>query len=712
MVMNPSSKTLLYKLARLCGIQTVYHDVSHRRCQASVESLLAVLRSLGVDVAGLQDVPSALREKQQEFWQKMLPPVAVAWDGQPCRLQLRLPQSLSSATIACDLALETGERHRWISQATALPTLETCELEGVPYAVKLLPLPAMNYGYHRLAVELSGRSAKIMVISAPRMAYISENGEDDRAWGVFLPLYALHSEESWGGGDFSDLEKLMDWTAGMGGRMVATLPILATPPTELYEPSPYLPGSRLLWNEFYLDIGKIPELSRCPEAQESMASESFNREIGSLRKAKLVDYQRQMMLKRNVLEKLCRCFFAEVSERQDSLRRFARANPVVDDYARFMATAEKQHRPWCLWPQPLRDGNIGQNDYHEESRRYHLYVQWLCHERVQALSRKARERGMRWYLDLPLGVHPDGYDTWCHRDIFAQDISAGAPPDTVFTAGQDWLFPPLHPEKIREQGYGYIIAYLRHHLQHAGILRIDHVMQLHRLFWIPRGFGPAQGVYVRYPAEELYAILALESHRYRAIIVGEDLGTVAPEVRPAMSRHGLHRMYVLHYELAGEEGLRHRIPRHSVASLNTHDMPPFAAFWQGLDIKQRKELGLLTSQAAKKEIEQRQIIKKSLLPFLHQKNWLKKKVDSFSVFKACLAYLSDSRARFVLVNLEDLWGETQPQNVPSTRGKYPNWHRKARHSFDCFCQWPAVTGTLKLVDCLRKRSSRLKQELQ
>jgi len=701
-----SSVRSLHQLARIYGVQTAYYDMNYRRQQASDESLLAVLRSLGAPVANLQDVPSAWRERQQELWQRPLEPVIVAWDGRPPEIQVKLPSVTAEAALKCHLKLGTGEQQSWEWHGIDLPVIESQEIEGTQYVVKQLPIPIrLPWGYHQLTAEMPGGSQETLIISAPQKAYVPKEKPGEWVWGVFIPLYALHTDRSWGSADFSDLEALAMWMAGMGGRVVATLPFLATFSDESFEPSPYLPVSRLAWSEFYLDINKVPELRKCPSAQELLASSSFQKGIKALRRSSLVDYHRQMALKRRVLEELCRCFFAEASCRIDDLKHFTSLNPVVGEYARFRATCEKQRASWRSWPQPLRDGVLREDDYNGEKERYHLYVQWLAHQQMEDVSKQARDKGVQLYLDLPLGVHPDGYDVWRERDAFIPDTSAGAPPDAVFSQGQNWEFPPLHPGKIREQGYRYIIAYLRHHLRHAGILRIDHVMGLHRLFCIPKEMKASQGVYVRYQAEELYAILALESHRHKAIIVGEDLGTVPSYVRPAMKKHDLHRMYVLHYELATNprKGL-FPASRNSVASLNTHDMPPFAAFWQGLDIEERRKLGLLDKEGAREERRTRQNITGALGSFLRRKGWLKGAgEDTYSALKACLSFLAGSQAHIVLVNLEDLWLETKPQNVPSTKEEYPNWRRKAQYSLEECCHMPQVLDTLQTIDKLRKQ---------
>jgi len=702
-----SGVRFLHQLARLYGVQTAYYDVNHHRQQASEESLLAVLRSLGAPVASVQDVPSAWRERQQVLWQRVIEPVVVAWNGESLPVDIRLPLSASDGNLKCHLKLESSEQLRWEWHGADFEVLKAANVEGRPYVVKQLPLPnRLPLGYHRLTLELLGRQEGSVIVSCPLKTYTPPVEREDRSFGVFLPLYALHSEKSWGSGDFSDLQNLIAWVAGMGGRVVATLPLLATFLDESSEPSPYLPASRLFWNEFYLGINVIPELEGCPSAQALLESSSFQNEIKALRNLPLVDYQRQMTLKREVLKELCRCLFAGASGRLEELHRFAEANSLVEDYARFRAACEKHRNPWRLWPHPLRDGTLTDGNYDEENKRYHLYVQWLAHQQIESVFKEARAKGVQLYLDLPLGVRPDGYDVWREREAFIPGAYAGAPPDAVFTNGQNWGFPPLHPERIREQGYRYVIACLRHHLRCAGILRIDHVMSLHRLFCIPKGLEAAHGVYVRYQAEELYAILAVESHRHKAIIVGEDLGTVPSYVRPAMRRHNLHRIYVVHYELASD--LRRGLPpvsSNSVASLNTHDMPPFAAFWQGLDIEEWRRIGLLDKAGVEEEKNRLLSMKKALVTFLQDRDWLQGAAnDIAAVLKACLSFLAASQARMVLVNLEDLWLEIQPQNIPSTRKEYPNWRRRAKYTFEEFCQMPQVVDTLLMINELRKRN--------
>jgi len=587
-----------------------------------------------------------------------------------------------------------------------LPSAQAATVEGERYVVKAVDLPeGLPAGYHRLTADVGGKTAETLVIAAPRKAHAPRGEAGEKAWGVFLPLYALNSRRSLGSGDLTDLAALMEWVSGLGGRVVGTLPLLAAFLSEPFNPSPYAPASRLFWNEFYLDVARVPEFSACAPAREIVSSPGFREEADALRASPLVDYRRGMALKRAVLEQLARCFYSgNDSGRRGAFEQFLAANPDAEEYAVFRATGERQRTPWPAWPVPFRDRAIPPEAYDEEAKRYHLFAQWAFDEQFGALSKAFRERGESLYLDLPLGVSYDSYDVWRNRDLFVLDVAAGAPPDDFFTQGQDWGFPPMHPARIREEGFRYYRACLRHQLRHAGIQRIDHVMGLHRFFWVPKGMKAGEGTYVRYPADELYAVLSLESSRHSARIVGEDLGTVPPYVRPAMGRHGLSRMFVVQFGLSPDPARVLRpVPAGSLGCVNTHDMPPFAAFWAGLDIDDRVALGLLDEKGSREERERRARLKEALASFLCRKGWLEEaSPGAEAALAACLSYLAESRAGVVIVNLEDLYLETNPQNVPGTWKERPNWVRKARNGFEVFREMPLVLDVLREVDRLRR----------
>jgi 4-alpha-glucanotransferase len=404
-----------------------------RRQEAQEESVLLALRALGAPLESGRDVTSALAEKRQVLSRRLAEPVIVAWNG---KLTLR-----KKATLILEDGSSTWPRQK--------------------------PLP---YGYHRLQFDSGGKSAESLVISAPTRAHFPFSGT---TWGVFAPVYALHPARSFGAGDLTDLESLVEWTSQRGGHVVSTLPLLATFLDHPFDPSPYSPISRLFWNEFYIDPAKAPEFSASEEAQHLLAAAPSTRTT-------FVDYRETMRAKRLVLEALSRSFVEDTgTARHQEFSRFLSENPDVLAYARFRALNDQL-----------------------PSEQYHLYVQWLIRSQLRDLAARSGDAECLLYLDLPLGLHPRSFDTTQYPHLFVKGMSGGAPPDPVFTTGQNWSFQPIHPQAMREDGYKYVIAYIRNHLRYASLLRIDHVMGLHRLYWIPDGMSGEQAFTLSIPPKK------------------------------------------------------------------------------------------------------------------------------------------------------------------------------------------------------------------
>jgi 4-alpha-glucanotransferase len=627
----------------LYGIQTSYLDMRKQPRLADPESLLLVLCALGAGVEKFADVTDALARRKEKLKNRKVEPVMVAWDG------------------------ELGNRKFEFGY-------HTIEVKGQETFVISAPVKAFDplpLGEGRVRVSGVRRPA---TLTRPRSA--ADLSQRERYWGVFAPIYALHSKRNPVAGDLTDFEQLMDWMGTLGGTVAATLPLLGAFLNKPFEPSPYSPATRLFWNEFYVDVERIPEFTE--------------RSLTAPRKTKLVDYRSVMAYKRRILEDLAEKHFADATpQRLQAFGKFIRENEDVADYAQFRAVTDRQEKGWNAWPARMRDGKLARGDYDERTKNYHLYAQWIVQEQLHALAEKAHAKGQLLYLDLPLGLHPDSYDVWRHREFFVSHMAGGAPPDPVFTKGQNWGFPPMNPEAMRLNRYQYFIELLRNHFRFARLLRIDHVMGLHRLYWIPDGLTGDKGVYVEYPAEELYAILSLESHRYQTGIVGENLGTVPPAVNRALSRHNIRQMYVVQYEIMGDPEnptLRPATAR-TVTSLNTHDMPPFEAFLTGLDIEDRLDLGLLDEKAANKERKQRTLMKRKLGTFRH-----------------AIEFQAKSMADIVLINMEDLWQETLPQNVPATNQETrPNWRRRMRPSVEQIRTMAGIAEVLTDVFAHRSR---------
>jgi 4-alpha-glucanotransferase len=698
---------LLHNVARLFNIQINPYDGFGRLMQPPPEAILRVLNILGAPVERMDDLADALRQRRQFLTQRAIDPVIVAWDGGPLRFKLRLPTPLAAAEPRYRIDLESGEFFEGKCQRDfRIKPVERC-IEGGRYVGQWIVFPEkLPLGYHRLHLQVGALTFDSYILSSPFEAYGAAT-VNPRLWGVFCPVYALASEKNWGAGSFSELETLIDFTGQMGGDFVGTLPLLSTFLDEPFNPSPYAPVSRLFWNEFYLDVTRIPEFQRSPVARLMIHSAGFQTDLESLRAAPLIEYRQLMALKRKILEELLHTLTNRSTRRRAAFEHFIETHPQAQDYAAFRAKVEREATPWELWPTVHRDGRLGAGDYDERVKQYHLYVQWQAEEQMRALTEKTRTGGLALYLDFPLGVNRDGYDVWRERQVFALDASGGAPPDSFFTKGQNWGFPPLQPDGLRQQGYRYYIACLRHHLQHAGMLRIDHVMGLHRLFWIPRGFGPSEAVYVHYRADEFYAILSLESHRHHVQIVGENLGTVPPYVHQALTKHRIHGMHVSQFCVTADPQRALQEAAHDdVASLNTHDTPTFAGFWQGKDVEDRLALGLLSPAEAQIAQLDRASIREALITFLRSRGWLAgESPDPAAILRAWLSQLASGDAYLLLLNLEDLWLEPLPQNVPGTWEERPNWKRKAQFSLAELRKMNSVAVILKAIDEIRSRAT-------
>ncbi len=579
----------------------------------------------------------------------------MAWEGVVPALDVPMPSPPGgrSARVRMTLNMEDGRTH-------------VDDFERSPLRVPVrLPL-----GYHRLVVEGDGVRGEAAVIAAPRRCWSHvRDRSGERAglapWGVFAPVYALAGERDWGAGDLADLQWLCEQVERAGGAAVATLPLLAGFMDRPFEPAPYRPVSRLFWNEVHLAVERVAEFGSCAEAGERWRSSALQDQVARLRMGAEVDYRTLMALKRSVLEPMAECFFdAPGPGRWEAFHSYLEGNDEAEAYARFRAAMESEgvgerRRPGGRFQTP--------------AERYHLYCQWQMEEQLTAAALSSDGSGL--FLDMPVGVHPHGFDTQRWPQLFLHGLSSGAPPDAFFSLGQDWECPPLHPERGRESGHSYFAAALRRQMAHARYLRVDHVMALHRLFVIPVGAEPSAGTYLHYPAEESYAVLALESQRSRTAVVGEDLGTVPVGVRSSMRRHGVSRTWVFQTTLSPRSRtLATTVPAGAVASINTHDMVPLAGFLEGRDIDTRVETGQSTAEevARARSARARLVTRLTLLLPDHDG------ADPLPLrlLRCALRRMAAGRAALVLVSLEDLLMETEPQNVPGTGPERPNWRRK------------------------------------
>ncbi|HEV2427165.1 MAG TPA: 1,4-alpha-glucan branching protein GlgB, partial [Acidimicrobiales bacterium] len=484
------------------------------------------------------------------------------------------------------------------------------------------------------------------------------------------------SHRSWGAGDLGDLDEFARLAGRAGASVVATLPLLAAFGPLEFEASPYRPVSRRFWHERWVDLGRVNGLARSPGAARLLSDVYTAERRGRWVDRGHVDGAAAFAAKRAVIQAWATGeeeFERLIGER---VRAWVTENPEVSDYARFRAAGEVYGRDFRSWPSVMRGGLVRWRDVDPSVVRYHLIAQWLVEGQVRDLSRDLAQRGQVLQLDLPVGVHPFGYDVWKDPAEWVSDFSVGAPSDRLAPEGQSWGTPPPNPAAIRDNGHRQLRDALRCHMKVAGLVRLDHVMGLQRLFWVPEGASARDGTYVGMPFAELLAVVGIEAQRHGVDVIGEDLGTVTDELRAAMDREGLRRTYVMQYAIGGEE--LDDVPPGAVASVATHDTPTFRGWWEGTDLDERERLGQLVGDDARESRAARLADRERLAHALGRPA----SAGAGEVLASAHAWLAESRAGVVMVQLEEALGETEAVNLPGTGAERANWTQLASRSLE------------------------------
>jgi len=486
---------------------------------------------------------------------------------------------------------------------------------------------SLPWGHHQ--------DGQTCTIAAPSAAWRRADGE--KSWGVSAQLAALRSARSRTFGDLRDLESTCRWLRSLGGDVLTLLPLLPTFNTRPQEPSPYSPVSRLFWSELLLDL----EDGHYPTTPQRVLDVV---QAGAEVRAALASRAAP-----------------DPSEVDAELQR----------YARFRGAQARLGRDWRSWPGAARAGTLSPEQVDPDEERFHLVAQTMARRQLRGLRSRLDGQGVRLGLDLTVGVHPDGYDTWSRQNLFADGMSVGAPPDRGFPSGQDWGFSPVLPTESRREGHRYLDACIGHLAALAGVLRVDHIMAWTRLYWIPHGMRLDQGTYVSYPAEELFALLTLESHRHRCEIVGENLGTVPPEIDEALPRRKIWGMYLAEFQDWHKEPAPAQPTARDVALVGTHDTPTFAGWLKGNDIDDRVDSGLLAESAAREVRQERHVIIAGMA-----RTFARPADDPRALLGELLEWLGRSESPLVMPWMEDLWLEDRGVNLPGTTSQARhNWQR-------------------------------------
>lgn len=683
----------LGRLAVRHGIEAAYRDAAGMLRETGDELRERLLAAMGAPPG--DDPAALLAAEEAEDWARALPPVCVCRRGAAATVDFHLAAGGAGSEWRWSLRLEAGDR---LEGAFRPDELEVRARRSVPAGERLrlaLPLPAVAVtGYHEYTVApaAGGEAAAMPLIVAPARCHQPALGADARCWGLALQLYGLRSRGDWGVGDFGALGRVAEALGAAGAAFIGLGPLHALFRDAPERCSPYSPNSRLFLNTLYIDVEAVEEVRGDSELRQRLADPAFQARLRQARAAGLVDYPEAAALKLAILRRAFAAFRREAAAESARARAWLRfreeGGEALERFALFEAM--RAHRAGEAVPAPGSAAALAFAAAHREEIDFAVYLQWLADEQLGAAAGRGRRAGLGlgFYCDLALGADAGGADVWSWPQLFATGAGIGAPPDAFSPQGQDWGLPPPIPRRLREAAYRPFIAALRAAMRHAGALRIDHVMGLERLFWVPAGEPPAAGAYVRYPADDLFAILALESERNRCLVIGEDLGTVPEALRARLAGAGILSCRPLLFEKDADGAFRPPAdyPRQALASVSTHDLPTLAGFWRGSDIEARARLGLFADPAGQEAAVVGRAQERARLLIALQREGLLPAGSgvhpiAFPVMDAVLAgavhrWLARTPALLLAVQAEDLFGVEEQANLPGAADGAPNWRRR------------------------------------
>ena len=664
----------LVELAKAYGVATEYWDWLGNHVSVAPETIKAVLTALEVDVSTPAAVVDSHERQVESTWRRMLPPVVVtrqSWTPWvPVHIQ-HGEQVQAWVELEGGGQRDLGQQQHWVAPRV---------LDGAAVGRATFEVPAgLPLGWHRLHARSGERHAQCDLVVAPDRLELPEALRGDgRGWGFMTQLYQVRSQRSWGIGDLADLADLAVWSAAdLGADFVLVNPLHSAELVGDMEPSPYLPTTRRFVNPLYIRVEDVPEVAYMPGADHASLQARAEQEHRSGQDE--LDRDAAWTAKRTALEEIYGLPRSVARSRAFELYLASQGQGLVD-FATWCALAEEHGLPWGAWPADLHDPRsaavAAERARLAERVDFYAWLQWVADDQLGNAQRAAHEAGMRLGVvhDLAVGVHPEGADAWALGPALARGVTVGAPPDPFNQQGQDWSQPPWRPDQLAEAAYRPYRDMLRGVLRHAGGIRIDHVIGLFRLWWVPTGSSPSVGTYVRYDHEALVGILALEAHRAGAFVVGEDLGVVEPWVRDYLRERGVLGTSVLWFE-KDDQGTP--LPPEAwrelcLATVTTHDLPPTAGYLAGVHIDVREKLGLLT-----RDVEQERAVdeadREQVLDLLRQRGLLRAGASNPEIVEALHRFVTWTPARLIGVALSDAVGDRRAINQPGTDEEYPNW---------------------------------------
>jgi 4-alpha-glucanotransferase len=696
-------QALIERLAGLRGIGEAYHNYRGELKAFSLQTKAGILDAMGCPCDDEGEMAEAIAQAETARWRKFLPAVATA-RGSRVGIDINITAREFGASIVWRIIFENGSRLDGVTSTAECAEIWRGEIAGSWITRRRLELAVdLPPGYHEFEARISGGALErcLLIVSPAKCFEPTAIIDGRKLWGIAVQLYSLRSRGNWGMGDFHDLQTLIRWAAAHGAGFIGVNPLHALAPADPERASPYSASSRHFLNVMYIAVASVPEYATCAAAQARMADPQIVNRLNELRTRPHVDYRGVADLKLEILALLYREFcdthLAARSERGRKFLGFAAAQgrPLqlharFDALDRFFRATRGCASGWMSWPQEYRDveGSSAERfaRIHAAEVEFHAYLQWLAHEQLTQAQALTRELGMPigLYGDYAVGANPSGSETWVDQASYSLGAEIGAPPDPLALKGQGWGIPPQDPAAMLAQRLQGFVRLIRNNMRCYGALRLDHVMSLCRLWWVPAGCAATEGAYVHYPLHQLLTVLSLESARNSCLVVGEDLGVVPDEMRQAMPEFGLYHYKVLLFEkISGRFRRPDEFVRRALAQATTHDMPTLRSYWEARDIELRRRLQLYPSSEVENDIvRERDADREMLLSALREQGLNPAHPSAplepytAELGHALHLYLARSATALVALQIEDLLGMTDPVNVPGTNTEYPNWQRK------------------------------------
>lgn len=699
-----SSREVLEQAAQRVGIAPSHYDIDGHLIYASDESLAYFTELLQ---------PPSLENKDGIF-----DDVIVIKESEPISY---FPNSLHSVSNETQSAVFSAQLFDENGQSLSEQTVSFDK----PFS-----FPSLPFGYYTLHFSSANLAYRVRLLVRPQTAYQPPLFNEKKAWGLNVQLYSVRSQKNWGMGDFADLRTLIEQGVRYGADFVGVNPLHLHYGTAPQYASPYSSASRRWLNYLYIAVEQLPEFSLCKSVQNWFNQDEIQKEVAHLRAGDLVDYPAVNRLKTTALEQLFAYFqrakSAQIVERRKEFADFVKKEgEALQQLGLFCVLDQEAHTQspdenkvgwlgWCEeWQSMTAKTRQAMIKKYQSKISFYAWLQWVAQTQLAELQQLCRDSGMKLgiYGDLAVSSSRGSADVWTDPELFCLKASVGAPPDPLGPVGQNWNIPPYNPSVLKARGFQPFIDLLRANMQFFGVLRIDHIMGLFRLWLIPEGKTAADGVYVHYPFDALMSILAIESQRNQCLVVGEDLGTVPDEVRWKLDEFSVFSYFVLYFEQKHHQFPQGKdFPRKAFATIGTHDVPSLQSFWHCRDLELFGALGVLQGDALKAKYDQRVIDKQALLNTLHRDHYLPSDYwgDALSMAMhghlnwVLHQYLANSNSSLIGVQLENLLSQEVSFNLPGTSQEYPNWQHKLAWDLDEMFNNDHIQAFLNHINHARK----------